>query len=360
MNTLSSTIDPRKIFMTIVNFFVFFFISCGIAYADIGAGLMFGGVALFFVFIFISYLEALIYRQMLQVEKTLKASLFANFCTTGIGLLFYNTAVGRASMFSVILSIPAVAFLISFLLTIPIEYLGIRMFFSEVERGKLWKSVFVANIISYLVIVVPVFFFLEKASFVILTGGLICILFYNRAINRLVRFIVKFRIIVLAIFLILIVYIGIQQYKMRIFLSNLKGEVVYVHLDNDDYNIYKISANGRNKRFLYRNKNKFDSSCYCPRWSEDGSKIYFYAIKDEDYREFEMDSDGKNIRVREGQVKEPNIYNCPPAKTSNGKYSIGQAGWSTLLGSVLEIVVYDREKGKKVKITEGENPDWKF
>ena len=37
------------------------------------------------------------------------------------------------------------------------------------------------------------------------------------------------------------------------FRSSLRGEIVYVHRDDLILNVYKISANGKNKRMLYHN-----------------------------------------------------------------------------------------------------------
>src|SRR3972149_3853289 len=79
------------------------------------------------------------------------------------------------------------------------------------------------------------------------------------------------------------------------FLNSLKGEIVYAKRDGGSSNIYKISANGTNKKLLYHNEDKVNSSSFQPRWSDDGSKIYFTAAENGKLRTFWIDSNGNKL-----------------------------------------------------------------
>jgi Tol biopolymer transport system component len=181
----------------------------------------------------------------------------------------------------------------------------------------------------------------------------------------------------------------------KAFLASLPGEIVYADRDEQGIsNIYKINANGTNKKLLYRNdmpehnQNSFD-----PRWSEDGMKIYFTAMKDGEWRRFVMDADGGNVELAE----KPDINPISPLLASRESDIIVQLGdvfwkdaegglhkvydypfhaendsasrcahWSPdrrfiiFVTALHNIMVVNREGTMLVKITDGEDPDWKY
>src|SRR3989344_5305083 len=83
------------------------------------------------------------------------------------------------------------------------------------------------------------------------------------------------------------------------FLSKLKGEVVFTRRNAEGISdIWKINANGTGETMLYHN-DKDKTRTTFPYWSLDGSKIYFlmYDMATEKKEIYEVDTDGKNIRV---------------------------------------------------------------
>lgn len=73
------------------------------------------------------------------------------------------------------------------------------------------------------------------------------------------------------------------------FRRGLKGEIVFVRRDKGIHNVYSMSANGNNKKLLYRNNDTVNPHCLFPYWSEDGSYIYFTAVKDGKWKRWIMD-----------------------------------------------------------------------
>lgn len=123
--------------------------------------------------------------------------------------------------------------------------------------------------------------------------------------KRQLNYIMKKKIILIIVAIALLVGAGYLLIPKRgeqtnkDFLRTLKGEVVYQHRNGGDFNIYKISANGNNKILLY--KNSFPSSSnrnvMNPKWSEDGSKIFFAVMPGNTYwNSFSMNSDGSNVK----------------------------------------------------------------
>jgi Tol biopolymer transport system component len=184
----------------------------------------------------------------------------------------------------------------------------------------------------------------------------------------------------------------------KAFLASLRGEIVYAQADDRHYgyySIYQINANGTNKRLLYRNdRPEYNLSCFNPLWSEDGTKIYFTAMKDDKWRKFVMDADGSNVELVENEdpylvtvksrepdiiVKEGSIfwqdaegqlheaYHFPfyVADFRNGAYL---ALWSpdkkfiifVLWEGKNNILIANKEGTIVIKITEGIDPDWKY
>ena len=205
------------------------------------------------------------------------------------------------------------------------------------------------------------------------------------------------------IIITIIVVCGIYKNFSRVnFLKTLDGEIVYTHRDDGVLNIYKISADGKNKKLLYHNEDKNNSNSMYPRWSKDGTEIYFSAMKDGDWKRFVMNSNGNNVRLSEDTVVSyfnssssreigiiiekgdiyydengkktqvfdfsPLIYdselNSGPSEafwSPNRKYIIFQT-FSAIDGIVFQsngnIMIADKE-GRLVKLTRGDDPDWK-
>lgn len=176
------------------------------------------------------------------------------------------------------------------------------------------------------------------------------------------------------------------------FLNNLKGQIVYLHRDKGISNVYKISANGKNKQLLYHHNYEVNNNCLFPRWSKDGSKIYFSAMKDRDWKTFVMDSDGSNVKVVDNEmpqllssgsreddivVERGSIYYIDDKSKKTGVYRFtgydskfrrgaSEASWSPDKQYIIfqsspsgSILVANRE-GKVVEISKGRSPDWKY
>jgi len=179
------------------------------------------------------------------------------------------------------------------------------------------------------------------------------------------------------------------------FLDELKGEIVYEHRDGNFKNIYKIDANGKNKKLLYHNSdiNEYNNqNSMFPMWSEDGSKIYFIAMKDGEWNKFIMDLNGNNVSIL-GNFNIDEIVSRDSRETdisvktgsihiSGGKiysfkfYDIdlnpgaSEVSWSPDKNFVVfqscsfiggcKIMIANKEGTKVVKITSGSKPDWKY
>ena len=188
---------------------------------------------------------------------------------------------------------------------------------------------------------------------------------------------------------------GPQTSEEKAFLASIRGEIVYAHADGRYYSIYQINANGTNNKLLYRNdRSEYNLSCFNPLWSEDGTKIYFTAMKGDKWRKFVMDADGGNVELVENEKpylvtessREPDItvekgsifwqdaedqrheayhFLFYVADFRNGAYL---ASWSpdkkfiifVLWEGENNIMVANREGTMVVKITDGVDPDWKY
>lgn len=190
------------------------------------------------------------------------------------------------------------------------------------------------------------------------------------------------------------------------FLKTLSGEIVYMKRDNGILNIYKIFADGSNKKLLYHNEDKINSNSMSPLWSEDGLKIYFGAMKDGKWEGFSIDPDGnnlvivqdnewllfysnwrlnkcavcvenkkRNLDIREGSLyylneagKEITIYSF---KNYDSKWNVGanNPSWSPDKRFIIfesckfsmgcNIYIANKDGTKTVKLTKGRDPDWK-
>lgn len=189
----------------------------------------------------------------------------------------------------------------------------------------------------------------------------------------------------------------------KVFLANLKGEIVFTLRDNNGISdIYKISANGTNKKLIYHNEDKINSNSFLPLWSEDGTTIYFTAMKNGEWKKFAINAASsvatvleneepfmlspipmsKDISIDKGNVfytdengKVVKVYtfinydfkfNRGAEEVSwspDKKYLIIQSCGSPyplgLFGSC-KILVANREGTRVVKITDGYQPNWKY
>ena len=226
-----------------------------------------------------------------------------------------------------------------------------------------------------------------------------------KKINRFKKIVIIFLMVLLIVIPTSYFYIK-NYYKRNAFLANLDGEIVFSRRDSGILNLYKISANGKNKRMLYHNKDPINSNSMNPIWSEDGSKIYFGAMKDGKWEIFSIDSDGKNpiivqdkewesfykkwrlneypyyienknstLDVKEGSLyylneegKEILIYYF---KNYNYKFNPGVSSpsWSPNKEFIIfqlckffgpcNILISNKDGTKVVKLTKGREPDWK-
>jgi len=185
-----------------------------------------------------------------------------------------------------------------------------------------------------------------------------------------------------------------QTSEEKAFLASIRGEIVYAHADGRYYSIYQINANGTNNKLLYRNdRSEYNLSCFNPLWSEDGTKIYFTAMKDDKWRKFVMDADGGNVELAEKPdisplsgvltSREPDIIvekgNVFWKDTEGGLHQVYHypfhaefdsasrfAHWSPdkrfiiFVTALHNIMVVNREGTMLVKVTDGEAPDWKY
>jgi len=194
-----------------------------------------------------------------------------------------------------------------------------------------------------------------------------------------------------------------QNKKDKEFLSKLTGEVVFTRRDKSGVsNIWKINANGTGEIMLFHNDKyggpakNFNSGS--PQWSDDGTKIYFRSMdKDNKSKIFEMDFDGKNVKVNEELTKskdadlrwvskrskekdiiveQGNIYYLDENKNKNliykhkGWYSIDYHPGAEEVAWVLdkEYIIFQLNIGEiwfadkfgnAFKLTKGSKPDWK-
>ena len=211
----------------------------------------------------------------------------------------------------------------------------------------------------------------------------------------------KFIRILLLILTTIIIFIAASNYfAKRSFLKSLKGEIVYVKRDGDILNVYKILANGKNKQLLYRHTGEQNLNCSNPRWSRDGSKISFIAMKNGKWGSFIMNSDGGNVKATKDKGDEPPVSLVSRENdiiVRNGsvyylnekgnemkvhkfmgyipKFNEGasEASWSpdkkfiifdssegTFLFVGHQGIFIASKDGKVVKIIDGMQPDWKY
>lgn len=207
------------------------------------------------------------------------------------------------------------------------------------------------------------------------------------------------KIIFVLIIIVIIVAIGVGGwvfYKNSLktaFLKTLSGEVVYTKRDHGVSDVYTISANGENKKLLYHNQDISNSNSMFPRWSEDGSQIYFTAMKEAEWKTFVMDADGANVglsdqanetisslsRASDIVGEQGNLYHVHEDGNRGQVYSFWQydsksntgaseASWSPDKKYIIfqscnmlfgcNIMVADKD-GNTATLARGMTPDWK-
>jgi hypothetical protein len=187
---------------------------------------------------------------------------------------------------------------------------------------------------------------------------------------------------------------GPQTDEEKAFLAGLQGEVVYAHRDEGILNIYKINANGTNKKLLYHNDMaEYNQNSAKPLWSEDGTKIYFTAMEDGIWRRFIMDADGGNVELALKPDISP-IFGTLASREPDIIVRLGDVFWEDAEGvlhqvydypfhaendtasrhahwgpdkefiifvtGIDNIVVVNKEGTMLVKVTDGDFPDWKY
>jgi len=180
----------------------------------------------------------------------------------------------------------------------------------------------------------------------------------------------------------------IKEKNKQEFLSQLKGEIVYLYKDG----LYKFSLENKNIEALM-----FDRTIRKPQWSTDGLKIYFYALGKINKNKlgiFEVLKDGNDLKELE---KRPVDYNLDEANSlSREKDIIVENGDVYYLSGQEKIKIYDYKfkcdskfcpgaseaswspdkkyiifngnggifiadlKGNVFKLTNGADPDWKY
>jgi Tol biopolymer transport system component len=207
----------------------------------------------------------------------------------------------------------------------------------------------------------------------------------------------------LFIFLIILIVIGAGifawQYSKKIsdkkFLSQLKGEIVFTKRDNGVLNIYKINADGTGEKLLYHNEDPMNPNASSPKWSQDGSKIYFTAMKNGQWTTFIMNPDGSQVElvaqgepilmhpltshdlvVQKGSVywkdEQGELHKVYYFPNQNYKTNPGasEASWSPDKKYIIfdvcsfvkgcRIMIAKKDGSRVVELTKGQQPDWKY
>lgn len=180
------------------------------------------------------------------------------------------------------------------------------------------------------------------------------------------------------------------------FLSNLQGEIVFNRRDGSNLNIYTISADGKNEKLVFANNDQVNSNSLSPRWSDDGLKIRFTAMKNGKWQTFVVDPNGSNLQIfepesdplaprtppddikiergsiytKEGDGRETLVYEFAPLLGYDHVFCSGahEATWSpdkqyivfeTSCYGSSKVMIADRNGKSAVSLTGGRSPAWK-
>lgn len=196
----------------------------------------------------------------------------------------------------------------------------------------------------------------------------------------------------------LVAWIGLyfyQQQQRSAFLKDMKGEIVFQRRDGQYYKIYKVSANGQNEKLVFAGDDKTNANATDPQWSDDGSRIYFTAMKDGKWSNCEINADGGDqkcspstdskssflpvpegvrldkgsLYVKEADGRETLVYGfnsylydrvfSPGAQNVSWSpdkqylvFESGSFGWQ-------ELMIADRNGKNVIKLADGTYADWK-
>lgn len=168
------TLEKYKIaikILKIVSLFFFYFLLPNNVYLDAGLKLTSRSLTNILITLFVIILiEAIVYKIILKVKlrKTILVSLISNFISTIVGtpvliiidiyILFH--IYSYLSQFIPFIrdlrlsNIDVLNLLTAFFITLIIEYLVIKQFFKLEDKSKIKKAVIVANIITYLLLII--------------------------------------------------------------------------------------------------------------------------------------------------------------------------------------------------------------
>ncbi|TSC95410.1 MAG: hypothetical protein Athens101410_589 [Parcubacteria group bacterium Athens1014_10] len=179
------------------------------------------------------------------------------------------------------------------------------------------------------------------------------------------------------------------------FRKSLKGEIVFTRRDGLYLNIYKINANGTGEKMLYHhNIDEPNLNSFLPEWSDDGLNIYFTAMKNKEWKKFEIDINGNNIQfLKQGTKFKLGLTNQDTREkdiimdlgsisylNEKGEKNLvlshknfdpdlnpgpEEVSWSPDKKYIIfeldgYITIINKEGSKMVKIVEGMEPDWKY
>jgi len=178
------------------------------------------------------------------------------------------------------------------------------------------------------------------------------------------------------------------------FLSQLKGEIVFTRRNDEGISdIWKVSANGTEEMLLYHNdSNPFKTDSRNPLWSANKEKIYFISFdKNKEKQIYEMDTDGKNVRLAENPDRIPSeviqrsgeagikeikgdlfiVENGQEKLIYDAKYDgkfntgVSHASWNPDKKYLIFIdnrytILIANTKGRITKLADGEAFDWKY
>jgi hypothetical protein len=175
------------------------------------------------------------------------------------------------------------------------------------------------------------------------------------------------------------------------FRKSLKGHIVFTRRNSKRVlDVWRIEANGTNEKLLFKNKDRVNSNCSNPVWAENGSRIYFTAMKNGQWKRWAMGEFGESPRIMENLDPRPGHQSADSREDDirveagsifvkdnpnpvykhleyDQKMNPGarKVSWSPDKESVVfclgrQIMISDAEGLKITEITDGRDPDWKY